>query len=348
MGRRRGAPVRFNVDLRTFAEGLSGPGMDPRQWISYGLVEGQTEGDTEPEVVFDEQYGPLVKVILEPSKTPVYCRVAGFVAGNGEGEYHPFVKGDEVLVALPEGSERSDCVIIGRLNNAIDKFPMASVAGQDPTTNTFGFRRCRTPVVHEYAGPYTIRSAVTGALIGFDSKGSVTILNGDSSGIQVGSDVIGLSNKDGSSLIQLDLTNKHIVLRLDDAVLTLSATGASPENNTLSVPGALNIITNGNASTEHVATTESVAHLVGHMVMQLGAAIALANPGPLTGAGLAALVAVAVADPAYALAVAAAAAAPITPLTIAAIATAFGAGVPKVPSFPQTQPGIGCSGLIVG
>ncbi|HOA00808.1 MAG TPA: hypothetical protein PKI27_00720 [Dermatophilaceae bacterium] len=348
--RRPGALPRLNLDLRTFAEGLRFPGIDPRQWISYGLVEGQTQDDTEPEVVFDEQYGPLVKVMLQPSMVPVYCRTAGSVAGNGEGEFHPYVKGDEVLVAIPEGAETADCCIIGRLNNAIDKFPMDSIAGQDPTTNTFGFRRCRTPVVHEYAGPYTIRSALTGALIGIDSKGAVTLLNGDSSGFQIGSDVIGISTKDGSALIQLNFTDKCISLRLDDAVLNLSATGGVG-NNTLSVPDALNIITSGNAATEHAATTESVVNLVAHMLMQLGIAIDTANPGPLTGAALASLMALPLADAAYALAVPIAQSTPMTDTltaSMAAIATAFGACLPKVSSFPQTSPGIGCPGLIIG
>ena len=350
--KRRGALQRAGngLDLRTFAEGMRFPGIDPRQWISYGLVEGQTKDDEDPEVVFDPDYGPLVKVMLQPSMTPVVCRVSSMTAGNGEGEYHPFIAGDEVLVAIPEGDEMADCVIIGRMNNAIDKFPMESVAGQDPTTNTFGFKRTRTAYIQEAAGPYLIRSAVTGAAIGIDEKGSATLLNGDSSGIQISSDVIGMSTKDGSAIIQLDLTNKHIVLRMDDALLTLSSSSASPETNMLSVPGAFAINTSGNPANEHVVTSEAVVNIVANMVMALGAAIAISNPGPLTGAALGTATAIPLSYTAYALGITAASIGAIPAPVLAAILAGFAAMTPKPLGFPtgQAKPGLGCPGFCAG
>src|SRR5690606_24717279 len=127
-------------------------------------------------VVFDEEEGePLVRVLLEPTKVPVTCRVGSMCAGNGEGEWSPFVEGDEVMVLIPEGDERSGCVIICRLNNSIDRFPMDSVAGQDPTTNSFAFQRRRTPFIQEFAGPLFLRTALSEAFISIDSAGAVTI-----------------------------------------------------------------------------------------------------------------------------------------------------------------------------
>lgn len=149
--RRLSRPVRRPIDSATAAAAYARPGQDTRSWVSFGLVHHQ---DPKQIVTFDEEYGcPLVCVTLQPSGSNVHCRVSSMVAGNGEGEWHPFVEGDEVLVVLPEGHESAGPVIIGRLNNSLDKFPMDSVAGQDPTTNVFAFRRRRTPFIEEFLGP---------------------------------------------------------------------------------------------------------------------------------------------------------------------------------------------------
>lgn len=338
------------LDARTMGETFGFPGIDPRQWFSYGVVDDMTDDDPEPSVTFDDEYGPLVKVTLHPSMAPVHCRVAGSVAGNGEGEYHPYVAGDEVLVLIPEGNERGDCVIIGRMNNAIDKFPMDSIAGQDPTTNTFGFKRCRTPVVHEYAGPYTMRSALTGALLAFDATGSLTVRDGEGSGFRIGQDLIGLLSSDGKYLLQLDLTNGHAVIQADDAILSLSATGANPEQNLLAVPGPMAIGSSGNAPGEHAISTEAMVHVTQWILQLVGAAIATANPGALTGAGLAPLLTVAATAAPIAAAIAGAAPAPINPGVLAAIIGAFVAQPQKTLALPtgQATPGIGCSGTFIG
>jgi hypothetical protein len=347
--RRKGSRPRMGMgmDVRTFAEGMRYPGIDPRQWISYGIVEGKSEDDSTAEVTFDDEYGPLVKVVLQPSMTPVVCRVASQIAGNGEGTYHPFIEGDEVLVAIPEGDETSDCCIIGKLNNSFDKFPSSSIAGQDPSKNGIGFMRTRTPYIVEANGPYLIRSAVTGAMIGIDDGGTATILNGDSSGFQISSDVIGMSNSDGTAMIQLDLTGKHINLRMEDAVLSLSATGANSEVNMISVPGSLVINTTGNAANEHVATTESVVNIIYQIMLALGAVITATGATPLTGTSLGAILIV---PATQALGITAAASTPLNPALLAAIMGAFAVMPPKLPTFPagQTLPGIGCPGLFAG
>src|SRR5512147_2917657 len=94
--------------------------------LSFGTVE-----DVDP-IEFDPDRGPLVNVALQPSRLPARCRVAMSSAGAGEGDYHPLVPGDEVIVAIPGRSARGECAILGRLPNAIDSFP-SSVAGQDST-----------------------------------------------------------------------------------------------------------------------------------------------------------------------------------------------------------------------
>jgi hypothetical protein len=338
------------MDVRTMAEAFGHPGIDPRQWFAYGIVDDMNDDDPEPSVVFDEDFGPLVKVTLQPTMIPAYCRVAGSIAGNGEGEYHPFVAGDEVLVLIPEGDERGDCAIIGRMNNSIDKFPMDSVGGQDPTTNTFGFKRARTPVVHEYAGPYTLRSALTGALLGFDEAGALTMRDGEGTGFQISADRVGIVSGDGKYQMVLDLLNKYAVLQADDALLMISGTGASPEQNLLNTPGPLAIGAGGQAPGEHAISTEACAHMIQHVLQLITAAMAVITPGPITGAQIATAFSIPVSSASFATGVGNASTTAIVPAVLAAIVGAFAVQPQKTVAPPTGQPlpGIGCQGTLIG
>lgn len=266
-GRRAARPI----DQATAAQTVRSPGIDPRQWISVGLVTAGNENDEI--VIFDESEGqPLVRVLLEPSKIPVVARVGGQVAGNGEGDWHPFVEGDEVLVAIPEGNERAGCVILCRLPNGIDKFPMDSVAGQDPTTNTFAFSRRRTPRVEEFNGPIVFRSAMSGALISLDTSGVFTVRTGDRAVLQMSPDVIGFQGPSDESnppelLLQLNVTDRHFSVTVGDAIFNLSASNATPApNNQLKVSDDLKISTNGNDTREHVLTLENFVNMMQTML----------------------------------------------------------------------------------
>src|SRR5258708_21906914 len=115
----------MGVDQLSLNDGVAAPGADTRQWVSYGVVDDDQED--QKSVTFDADHGPLVSVTLQPSGIPVVCRVAGWCAGNGEAEYFPFVSGDEVVVHVPEGDERAGCIITGRCNSQIDRFPRRSV-----------------------------------------------------------------------------------------------------------------------------------------------------------------------------------------------------------------------------
>lgn len=335
--------------------GGSRPGNDTRQWVSIGEVKADDAGQV---VSFREDLGqPLVSVLLHPTETPVYCRVGSMVAGNGEGEWHPFVQGDEVLVAIPEGMEDSGCVIISRLNNGFDKFPMDSVAGQDPTTNTFAFSRRRTPFVQEYAGPVLLRSALSSALITIDETGNITLKDSQNAALQLSADVIGFQGPSDATagtspefLLQLDLTHRHLNVQVGDAAFVLSASDASPEQNQIIVPGAFSMQTIGNPALEHVATTESTANVLEKMFVELAAIIGATGVG--TGAAIGAAILAWVATPAFAGVWGAAAAAPIgnvatsLPSTIAGL---FAATSPKPQgATSQLLPGIGCPGFFAG
>jgi hypothetical protein len=294
-------------------------------------------GEDEEPVIFDEEEGqPFVQVVLEPSKVPALCRVSSTCAGNGEGEWNPFLAGDEVVVLIPEGREDSGCVIVGRLNNQLDKFPMESVAGQDPTTNAFAMRRRRTPFVEEVAGPILFRSALNEGFISLDEGGVFTVRGTDGVSMQMGPDAFQFQGPQSpvespEYILQMDMQGEHFLVQIKDAILSLGSSTSDPEQNTLTVPGPLTIGTLANPTAEHVVTTEAL----GNILVQLG----LAATSPWTSAQVAA-------------AILAATTTPVTPDVAAEIAASFAAATQKPLVDPATnvqlQPGIGCPGLVVG
>ena len=325
------------VDQMTMAQALKGPNMDTRQWVSYGIVT--AGGDAEDIIVFDEEEGvPFVNVMLEPTKVPVFARVGAQIAGNGEGEWFPFVEGDEVLCAVPEGDEKAGVVILCRLNNQIDQFPMDSVAGQDPTTNTFAFQRRRTPMVNETAGPVYMRTATTGAFFSIDTAGTVTAKDGQNSALQLSPDLIGFQGPSDEEtppefLMQLNLTDRQYSLQVGDAVFNISASDGTPQNNILSVPSSFTLQNTGNFAAEHVVTIEALCNIL----TQLGLA---ATTAKITSGWVELQVAAAVA---------AAAGTPLTPATTGAITLALaGQGQKTAVSLQAGRFGVGCPGFVTG
>lgn len=351
MARRRAMPGP--IDMRSFAEGMSYAGIDPRLWISYATVDDQDS------VTFDDDFGPMVGVTLQPSKLPAYCRVGGFAAGNGEAVFHPFVAGDELLVAIPQGDVRAGCVIIAKLNQATDAWPKGSIGGQDPTSNTFGFIRSRAPFVVESASMLMLSQAPTAAFITIDAKGSITLKDGAKDALQLTADMFGFQSADAKFLLQLDLTGGRFTLQVDDAVLVLSSSSAAPSTNALSVPGKLVLSTATNPAAEHVTTTEATSNVLGYLMGTMSALVSIfgATPIPCPSAGtdlapmLVPLIQAAFDPIAVATAIGQAATASLDPVIAAAIFAAFGAASPKPPGVPgsgQSLPGIGCVGLISG
>lgn len=330
--------------MSALADAMARPGNDPRQWVSFGLVD-------EVPVDFDPDHGPLVSVILKPSEIEVQCRVSMQVGGNGEGEYYPFVEGDEVIVAVPGGNERGGCVIIGRLSNQRTPFPQTSVAGQDPSTNAFGFRRTKAPFINEADGPVMTRQAKSGAFLSLDETGNVTLANGEKSAMQLSADALTIQSGDGKSILQLDITGGRATVQSGDAVLTLAGSNAVPSTSSIVVPSVLQFSTAGAPPAEHVMTTEQCVNLVSGIFNVLGAALTATGATPLTGASLGAFFS----DPAFSTALAVAipvlALRPQNQLVALALVAAFSSATAKPPPIPgqgQTSPGIGCTGLLAG
>ncbi len=272
-----------------FRELGSHAGADTRAWTSYGIVEPDGSGG-EHSVRFNDgagnplQHGVLIDVKLQPSGNVVPCRVANQCAGNGEGEYHPFGPGDEVLVCIPEGDERAGCVIIGRLNQSHDVFP-TTVGGMDVTTNTFGFKRHIAPFIVEVGSGYTIRSAATGASLTVDQTGQWFLTDGDGSQLAMTADVVQLMTPENLSGIQMNVADDVVLITADTVSLVLDdALGSKFQSSNV-----LSISTCGNPGLNHVTTVEGVAQILSGLLLTLGTIFASALVGPVIGAELALL-----------------------------------------------------------
>ncbi len=331
---RAGAP-----DTTKMGQAFAAPGMDPRVWLTSATVDDGSAD--EPPVQFEDGV-PFVDVTTQPHNIPLRCRVLMQSAGKGEGEWTPFVAGDEVLVAIPHGNAWAGAVILGRLNNSLDKLPMQSVAGQDPTKNNFAFKRTRTAWIHEVAGGWLVREATSGSFINVSKDGVITLRDGQKAALQMSADVFGYQSGDGKNLMQLDLDGRFTA-KADDAVLTLSSSNVSPQKSGAMVPGSFAVSASGQPAVEHVVTTEALINIVIHVLQQIG----IANPGPLLGVTLSApFVSAAV--------VAGLAQAAVTPLPQPAslgIQAGFALTQQKpsgVPGLGQVSPGIGCVGFLAG
>lgn len=250
-----------SFDGKEFAKAVSRPGIDPRQWISYGTIEPE-EGGTAPDLTTTDDngnpsaVGPLLTVKLHPSGMIVSCRVGSALAGNGEGEWHPFVQQDEVLVAIPEGNERAGCVILCRLNNSLDVWP-AKVAGMDATKNTVAFKRMRAPFAIESGEAILLRNSKTTAQLSLDQNGSFIANDGNGSAFILSSSVLGFGLKDNSSMIQINAETGDLLLQSNDGTqLSLSDSSSSFISN-----GTLSLGTGGIANLQHAITLEQVINL---------------------------------------------------------------------------------------
>lgn len=322
----------MTYDAALHREATSGI-VDTRQWGSYGTVSPETPNA--PSVTFTKAYGPLVNVKLHPSGIPVVCRVTHEIAGNGEGEWYPFVAGDEVWVQIPEGDERAGCCITGRLNQEIDAWP-EQVAGQDATKNNFGFRRMRAPYIIDTAAAYLIHQATTGAFLSMTEVGAFVLSTADKSFLGLNADFLGMQNADADLLLQLNLAAKQVVLQSGKTTLTVDA-----ELSSLYTPGTVQIGTAGQKATGHATTVEAVANMLAALLSALGALSA--GGGALGAASLATALALlttpSAAQAAVAAVLATAAGLPSSPAVVAALTSALAS---------PSQPGLGAAGLLIG
>jgi len=335
------------MDQRTMAEAFSYPGIDPRVWVSYAIVE-TVQAETENPVDFDANDGQVyVDCILKPTNIPCRARTGGMFAGPGEGTYSPYVGGEEVLVAIPEGDAKGGCVILTRLNNGYDGFPQGSVAGKDTDTNTFSMMRTRPALTIESGASIMLRSASLGAMLQLAGTGAVTIRDGAANVLQMGADVFGYQNADGTIAQQIDLNASRFTLAVGNVLLTLSGdTAQANPQSLIQVPSTLTLSAAGatmNNAVEHVTTTEAMANVL----QAWGTAISIAMAANPPTAAVAAVFQPA----AIAAAIALASGQTLNAAIGGAIATSFASATAKpvgVPGLGQRRPGIGSVGVLTG
>lgn len=306
---------------------------EPPRFLSLGTVE------DEAPVTFDAELKyPLVNVALQPSRISVRCRNLMRAGGKGEGDWYPFVAGDEVLVAMPSGP-RGECLILGRAPSTADPFP-TSVAGQDATKNALSFTRRACAHFEESKGPWTTMTQPSGAFVNLSAEGNVTLRDGSKGALQLSADALSYVSGDGKNLLQIDLGSPRFVLRVDKAMLVLQSSGASA----ILAPGALSLSAAGQPAHEHAISTEAVCGLL----VQLLTALGTANPGPILGA---ALLGAAQTVVAAAVTLAASPIGALQPPVAGAIQAAFAIALQKpagVPGIGQLTPGIGSAGIMIG
>ena len=245
-------------DHATLRQAFAAPGMDPRQWCSMGIVD--VDEGSQRAVRYDSpDNGLLVHVVLQPSGIPVVCRVASTCAGSGEADIEPFSAGDEVIVAVPEGDERSGPVILGRLNNALSPMPMR-IAGMDLGNNVSGVRRL-APYVIESNTAIIFNVASTESFLALSQDGNITATSGDKSFLHIGADFLGFQTGDSAMVFQAN-QNTH-EWRLDsttDDHSTLTRFGGAQ-------PGIMStdpffIGTNGQGPWQHLVTFEQLCAIL--------------------------------------------------------------------------------------
>jgi hypothetical protein len=268
-------------DAGMLREIVKGPGVDTRQWCSYGIVV--DDNPNAHSVRFNSEdggalpQGVIVDVRLEPSGIVVPCRVGMHAAGSGEASYSPFGPGDEVFVMIPEGDERAGCVIVCRLTNAKDVYP-TTVAGMDTTNNSVTFHRIKTPYIMETGATLMLRSALTNSQLAMDAGGGVFLSSGDKHVLALTADAVMLQTGDGSVSVQMDPN-------AGTCAITAGSTSfvVDPSASTFTTSGSLAIGTTLLPANQHAVTTEQVINLIFNTVCYLASTSAFKAGSPFDG-----------------------------------------------------------------
>lgn len=101
------------MDVGRLAEAVSGPGIDPRTWLSFGVVT----------AIGSDAEGFFADTTMVPGMVKVPARVGMSYAGPGFGESSPVGVDDEVVVVIPDGNPANGGVVVARLWSASDAPP---------------------------------------------------------------------------------------------------------------------------------------------------------------------------------------------------------------------------------
>lgn len=307
---------------------------------SFAIVVAEKSGD-ESSVITYEDAGPQVTVELQPSRTRASARVLMQVAGEGEGEWYPYVEGDEVLVAIPGGDPRGGVVILGRLSNARDYFPFR-VMGQNARKNRTGFRRQRAPFLWEVAEGWVLRQSVSGAFISMEKAGRILLGGSTGAFVAVRDDFVGMQGADPELIAQVNDQKSKVRLQAHGALLELMAQPGVPAGEMIRMLAPqVAIMAAGLPPTHHATSAEAVVNILASFLTVWGAVLA-PLVGPLTGGALAATISPAALPGLMNAALAAAAGGTIAPYA-GGIAAAL---LATTPDASGAKPGIGNPAIV--
>lgn len=119
--------IRTNVDIRRLANAVSYPGIDPRIWCSWAVVN---------QLGFDSKQGIFADVTLVPSGEPETVYIGASYAGGSFGEWEGVSKDDTVLLLFPNGDPNQGGVLVSRTWNGGDLPPAEVQDVLDSTSPT--------------------------------------------------------------------------------------------------------------------------------------------------------------------------------------------------------------------
>lgn len=106
--------IRSNPDMRRMGNGVSYPGIDPRQWIKYAKVT---------DTGYDPAHGLFADVQFEGTGQNETCLIGSTYAGKDYGENYPLEDGSRVLVFVPGGNADNGPVILCQVWDAFHTPP---------------------------------------------------------------------------------------------------------------------------------------------------------------------------------------------------------------------------------
>lgn len=128
--------TKGKLDFGRLRLAISGPGVDPRTWVTTGRVD-----DDPAAIRWEEPFGWVVDVTFTGGALdgdgPNPCRVASWLAGQDQAFSAPQLRNAEVIVVVPEGNPNTNPIIIGMIHNGDDNAAPLEVNG--------------TPVTQDYA-----------------------------------------------------------------------------------------------------------------------------------------------------------------------------------------------------
>ena len=171
--------VLTGIDPHRLGSAVSYPGIDPRIWVSYGVLTSEPYIET-----IQGEQDVFVDVLLLPSRQPETARVGSIYAGNGFGFYTPMHTNDEVLICAPSGDPDEGLVVTQRMWSPSDPPPAA--ISQYPEDVTLVVERDKSLRITVQGEGSVVMASEAGDISMSAASGDIT-LNVDAGKVYLGS-----------------------------------------------------------------------------------------------------------------------------------------------------------------